>query len=159
VKTGALPRGLLALVGAQNYGEAPNAISDAIACVLDVTALFLVNDTRVLFGSNAAPAGGFNSVGIQVPVGEVWNVRVFQALCAAGAGASCSFAPALRANNVAIALTNTQTAAASTTRHGSTGPLPDGLWLTSGTELGVLAGEVVLAPLVGLSILYSSYRA
>lgn len=156
MRLASLPRGLLALIGAQNFGEAPKEMGNQVVPTIDVTKLYLLNEHRQTFGSTATPTNGYNSL-ITVPAGEVWNIRAMAALMSNGVGVTGAVVPAVRANNATTAMATSLAVAASSSRYVG---LPCDLWMPSGADLGVLCSDIAGGnPTVALNIVYTPYRA
>jgi hypothetical protein len=153
---GNLPRGLLAALGSQNFGESPRQLSDVVSPVVDSLNLYLLNQLVQVNGLNLAPTNGYNEL-ITIPLGEVWRVQCVSLSVVTGAGESGSFAPAARANDSTVALANTEAVAASLSRNITSGPMD--VWFPSGYSFGALCGEVTLAPSLGLNMIVTRIRA
>jgi len=98
IPVGNVPRGLLALLDATAFGNAPPSLAEQIIPTLDLRELFLLNRPEVITGSIA----NVNAIGdvttptqFQVPVGELWYVWSLTVNALTLAGQTLSYAPAL----------------------------------------------------------------
>ena len=98
IPIGNVPRGLLALLDATAFGEAPTEMTSTVVPTVDIGMQYLLNRPEVITGSIA----NINAIGdatspnqFQVPVGELWYVWSFTANALTLAGQTLSYAPAL----------------------------------------------------------------
>jgi len=156
-------KGLLSLLDSQNFGQAPKVLIDNVSPIVDLSPLYLLQKQGGFFGSNSAPANGFNlltapaAIVSSVPSGEVWRLHALSIIIAAGAGASINAAPAIRIDGNAIPLAPLQVVAATQTLVSMS--LAPPLWLNAGTELGFYAQATVLAPVVAWQAVVSRLKA
>lgn len=156
-------KGFLSLIDTQNFGMAPKTLADFVQPTIEMGDLYLLNKQSGFFGSNAAPANGFNLLtapaGIvsRVPDAEVWRLHALSIIIACGAGAAINAAPAVRIDGNAIPLAPLQVVAATQTLVSVASTPP--LWLNAGTELGFYAQGTTLAPVIAWQAIVSRLRA
>lgn len=132
------PAGLLDLVGAQNFGSAPNNLSDVIVPTLNIDDLYLAGRVEQIATVGDVIAVGTNGTKIfvhTVPAGELWRVWAGSALASTAAGEAVVFTPILLFGNSPIAAGPTTTLGASANGFAQMTSLP--LWLRSGTKIGI----------------------
>lgn len=156
-------KGFLSLLDLQNFGTLPKELQDSVSPTIEMGDLYLLSKQSGFFGSNAAPANGFNLLtapaGIvsAVPAAEVWRLHALSIIIAAGAGAAILATPAVRIDGNAIPLAPLLPVAATETRVQMS--LAPPLWLNAGTELGFYAQGTTLAPVVAWQAIVSRLRA
>lgn len=146
-----IPRGLLALLGIQNFGEAPRAMADSYSAVIDALDAFLASEAQVI-NLAVTPTGtnGFYSP-YTVPAGNVFVLAAGGSTVEMAAGFSCQNTFAMRYNTnagyIASLAPQVPVAASSQVRSVRQGPV---LWCPAGTDLGAylsgVTGGVLAAP-------------
>lgn len=156
-------KGFLSLMDAQNFGNAPHELGELINPTVEMGDLFLLSKQVGFFGSNNAPANGFNlltapaGIDSKVPAGEVWRVHAASIIVACGAGAAINATPAVRVDGNAIPLGDLVVVAATQTLTRAIQSAP--FWLNAGSELGFYAQGTTLAPVVAFQALVSRLKA
>lgn len=132
-----IPRGILSLLGIQNFGQSPRAMADAYTPTLDMIDAFLASEATVV--NQAVTPGGTNGFYscYTVPDNQVLVLQAGGALAEMAAGFACNVTFAMRYNTGAGFVTSLapQVAVAATQQNRSVrmGPV---LWLPPGTQLG-----------------------
>jgi len=110
-----LARGLLPLLGLQNFGENPRFLSDVIAPSLDLFDMLAVTARTTIVAANVAAAavGGIVFPELLVPAGELWWVEWYNVRTATlGAGAAIRLRPSYTENSLtSVVLGNAASAA------------------------------------------------
>jgi len=156
VRLSAFPRGLLSLLGAQNFGVNVKDLADVVSPVVDIAEQYLADRLEITFGGNNA-AGGFVS-GLTIPTGEVWKVYSLNIGMTTGVGVTiAAYAPAIKLSGVTYQVANPRAMAASSTDWNQSTLLP--MFLPAGTEFGGFYAGVVGAPLGSVDVLFARLKA
>lgn len=168
MKVSGFPRGLLDLLGSNNFGENPSELSSVIVPVVDLTPLYLASRvaSRAGIGSTAIPVQGFNPVTLlTVPSGRVWAVYSAAAGFSPEAGVTGSVALAVISptdNAYRTYLSPLVDAVAGdVTRIAAANFAP--LWLGPGCQIGAylinVTGAMTAASSIEANALISEFRA
>jgi len=155
VKLTGFPRGLLDLIGSNNFGDNPNEMSPVIVPTIDLTDLYMATRivSRAGIGSGA-PAAGVNRVLLtEVPQGKLWALYSAAASFSAEAGVTADVGLALTVpadNAYRTYLTNWVAVAAGLTKAATAQFAP--MFLPSGSRLGVYLQNVTGVPTVASSV-------
>jgi len=143
VKISGFPAGLLSLLDAQNFGEAPNELLSGISPTVDLAHMFALSKQVAISGSNSSiTAAGFAlmTAGLVlpvVPVGEVWHVKLWSGIVQTVAANQWGGAIAVRLNGLIMPVTPyIYTGNAATPEQAPFG-YADDLLLPPGTEIGL----------------------
>lgn len=159
MKIAGFPFGLLSLLDSKNFGQNPDQLNDAVASIVDLTGLYLLQKAEVFASTAINPlvAGTNVAVGMVVPTGEVWRIHQASAFVSAGAGAAANFTLVVTGAGTFTAISQLQVVAATQER---LAPMISGpLWLTSGMGLAIRAHEVTLAPVASVTAMISRLKA
>ena len=162
---GNFPKGLLSLLGLQNFGESPRLLSDTVSPVVDQGEQLLLNFQESLFGANAAAANGFNAFAasdLVVPPGDVWRLIAFSVTVVAGVGCTGRMGCSVRTNGPGAGprfpISNPVDWVASTTNWVCMTTPP--FWLLPGYQLGVEVAQLVGGPpVLAGQIIFDRLRA
>lgn len=159
------PKGLLDLVGSQNFGINPKDLGETVQPVIDLTELYLVGKIDAPQGSLAVAVNGVNimTVGgvgdpLLVPNGEVWRVFAFAVSCFVGAASSFTYGPAVQMQGGRFQLSRSQdnaTALSSNWNAMDSAPI----WLPAGARLMVEGQNLVGTASLSAQALISRLRA
>jgi len=142
------PKGLLDLVGSNNFGENPREMSDLITPVMEIGRLYLAQFLTTVAGIGVgAPTAGFNLIAnLVVPTGKVWALYSVAAAFTTEAGVAGDVLVSLVSiGNVRTFLSNSVATAASQTKM-STTQFSDPVMLPAGTKLGVYLQNITGVP-------------
>jgi hypothetical protein len=166
-----LPRGLLALLGIQNFGESPRQLADLVSPVLELLDLYTLSTRECAVGTNAAPAlgpnlytapnSGYVDLSQAVPVGEVWYVHDYCVQVTPGAATSITIQPRIRTINASYgaSIPMAITGAAGNPEWDVPSPFR-GVWVSGGTQFGFRVNAITGAPGAVQGIAFvSRYRA
>lgn len=157
MRVSAFARALLNLVDAQVGGQGLSEMSDAIAPTIEISRMLgLPRQVQARFQTN--PVAGVYAIHYTVPPGEVWLVRSLGMQVNCGGAASQVGAHLCCARdtlNLAV-LSGSVDTPINTMR--AVAIQPD-LMLPSGCTIGVLAEQVVGAPVITSGIIYEAFDA
>lgn len=126
------PRGLVALTGLRDMGEAPRELAEAIAPTIDVTQFLLLN--RETIAGNFFPGAVGIIASPTVPAGELWYIHQHSAYGINGAGAAIRISLGIDFQGEWAVTSRPGSAAAN---EWATTTLERPMWLGPGTSLGV----------------------
>jgi len=150
------PKGLLSLLGSNNFGTNPKELGETIAPVVDTTDYFALQLQVGAAAVAGAPAGGPNIL-FTVPAGEVWKVCVYSIFVATGGAAtvgaaytsaSIGGATHILGAGVPLAINNSRWAVMSA----------EPFFLNAGESLGAYISELVGAITLSGSLLSQRFR-
>lgn len=151
------PKGLLSLLGSQNFGINPKDLSDVVAPTVELSELYLLSKQVSTFQTIAAPANGTNAgAGLIVPAGEVWRVHAGGIFVITGVGVTLDITPITIVNGITCPLASTTSIAASLFRW--VPMIMNPFWADAGSELGAYISALVGAPTVSIQYLVSKLR-
>jgi len=155
------PKGLLDLLGSQNFGENPRIFEDRILGVVDVGAQLQVNKTVAIATPAFLPGGtGFrvdaNNL-LRVPAGETWLVKAFHAGVTTAVGEAINYHPAVGMDGNSFALATSRAVGASL--NDSHPSIVQGFWIPAGAQLGVFVNSLTGAPFAALGAIVVRLRA
>ena len=158
-------KGLLSLLDSQNFGNSPKDLVDAVQPTVELSELYLLTKYQGVFGGTVGNlAAGFNStpdaagVNLVVPSCEVWRLYACSVSVIPAAASTGTFSPSLLLNNTAVQLTDSADYVAST-RKWVSGPKIGPIWMPAGSELGVIAQNVVGTTPASLQALVAKLRS
>lgn len=134
-------RGLLSLVGAQNFGSAPNELGDVILPTVDVSPMFQASKASYESLSFNPPIVGITTV-FTVPTGEMWILEAADVRMSAGVGESVTgFGLCLTLPSNAALMASEKVAVVASTLNWATLRFP-GIVLNAGNGIGYFAEGV-----------------
>lgn len=156
------PQGLLSLLGSQDFGEAPNELSQVIVPIVDLTPMYQASKQSIETTSPGNAIAGVNGTTFQVPTGETWIIKAADVRMAAGAGAAVSaFCLVITSpgpsGNAALFASEMSAVAANQIRHANL-RFP-GIVLPSGAGIGYYAEGLTLATPVFVTVAATRLRA
>lgn len=150
------PRGLLSLLGVQNFGENPREFMDELRGTIDVGEQLELDSTTWSVAAPVALVNGFNAY-FTVPQGEVWKLKHAHAGVTTGVGEAVTYMPAINVENQSFQLAAPRTVAASL--NDSSPSIVQNIWLPAGARVGVFASATTGAPLGTAGLIAVRVRA
>lgn len=163
MKISAYARGLLNLVGAQNFGANVAQVNDAFAPIIDCTELLEAEKLQTVQG-NAAIVGGTSTYvpTLDVPAGEIWRLRWWTLVCVTAVAETVTNAGlAWRvggAGGNVLNLTNPMSLIASQTSFQCAQGHPS-LIIPPGSQFGCFASAIAGAPTFVVTLYVAKLRA
>jgi len=153
------PKGLLSLLGAQNFGVNVKEFADSIVGTVELadllgTSLQLIQSgvfNPIANGNNLPTAA--NQPNLIVPTGETWKVFAIHSTCVAAAGEAATFAPTVNIGAATLYLAPPVAVAASSTRWNPATGLAGPIYVPSGGRFGIAADAVTGVPIGGITVL------
>ena len=151
------PRGLLDLLGSQNFGEAPRELGNVVFPVADITDLYLLSKKSVdVVIANPLTNGTNTANSLLVPNGEVWRVDGFSVFASCAAGETVDITPVVTISGGTMAVGPTVPVAANQSRYAAMTLSP--FWLPSGSRVQVFASGIAGVPFGSITAMVSKVR-